>query len=365
MNQKPIFIHIPKTGGTSINCLMQGTQWQTPPDYHYRHIIYETKQSNCGDIFQVDNEQKYQHETIFTMLRHPVDRLISEYYFLRKHDEFMSLLKSTPRNFEEFIELKQTHNYMLKFLNGGAIYGADVIDSVRTKEIIKTIDTLNIHVGIFEHFDLSLNYFAQACDIEWPKQIAVKRATINRPHIKTISKALQNSIIESNNFDYQLYQHCLDNLLARSSTLSSSKFAHKGDRFEHILPYTTRFCILEIELQNERFIQLNKKFLMTLNVYLHKTVKTGKEYAKKWVKLFKEHVTFYYSGTLFAKKVKQVKRSTPLDEIIAIAQVIDQAHISANMGLTIDEPRMRFRMSPSMEKVFTDEGIAQVKAPIW
>lgn len=365
MNKKPIFIHIPKTGGTSINSIMQGTEWQTTPDYHYRHIIYETKQSNSGDIFELKNKEIFQEEFIFTMLRHPVDRLVSEYYFLRKHDEFMSLLDVKPSTFEEFIELKQTSNYMLKFLNGASIYDKNEMTEQRADEIISLIDELDIHVGIYEHYDLSLNYFSEVGGFTWPKKIDVKRATINRPHINTISKSIQNRILETNQLDFKLYQHCLNKLTSRSISLPNKRFLHKGDKFDHIIPYTTRFCILEINLKNYAFIERNKQFLVTMNVYLHKTVKTGKEYTKKWVKLFKEHVAFYYPDTEFSKRIKKVKRSNTIDEIIAITDIIDEACIKSSLGLDVNKPRLQFRMTTAMEKVFTDEGIEKVATSIW
>lgn len=365
MTTKPIFIHIPKTGGTSINCVMQGTNWQTPPDYHYRHIIYDTKYSNCGDIFDAKNKEKYQREFIFTMLRHPVDRLISEYYFLRKHDEFMSLLSPRPESFEQFVNNQQTSNYMLKFLSGGAIYGNEQLTEARADEIIQLIDELDIHVGIYEHFDLSLNYLDSVGQFNWPKAFEVKRATINRPHIKTIDKKLVQQIEQNNALDMKLYQHCLDKLLTQTKELSKQKYQHKGDKFDHILPYTTRFCILEIELNNRQFLQTNVKFLATLNMYLHKTVKSGKEYAKKWVKLFKEHIQFYYKDTKFAKAIKQAKRNNPADEIVAIAQIIDRACKDPSLGFNVNEPRLTFQMTDAMAQVFEKEGMVNTRKPIW
>ncbi|HLT52868.1 MAG TPA: sulfotransferase family 2 domain-containing protein, partial [Flavobacteriaceae bacterium] len=147
-----IFIHIPKTGGTTINCAINNTQWQTVPDFNYRHIIYETKRSNSGDIFNPVNYSKYENYNIFMILRHPVDRLISEYYFINKRTEFMSELKSVPKNFESYIANKQTQNYMVGFLLGKKMFDTDLVTKDDLELVINTIRNLNIKVGIFEEF---------------------------------------------------------------------------------------------------------------------------------------------------------------------------------------------------------------------
>lgn len=353
--QQAIFIHIPKTGGTSLNCVMKGTEWQTPLDHHYRHLAFETKMSTCGDIFDSANIEKYNKEFIFMMLRHPVDRLISEYYYIRKNSEFMGLLTTQPKNFSEYIDNPQTSNYMLKFLDGQRIYSENQLINERALAIISIIDQLDIHVGIFEEYDRSLSYFSDVGDFAWPDTIEVKRATINRPSVKQIPPADLEKILAANELDLLLYQHCKDKLIARTKALSINKIKYQGGKLDFVIPYTIWNCILDIELSNRAFIEENEKFFVTLNIYLHKTSGSGKEYAKNWMKLFKKSVAVYFKATNFAKQIKQIKKSSPIDEIIAVARVIDEATTKPSMGLDIGKPKLKLLLTPLMGEVLQQE----------
>lgn len=116
MGKENIFIHIPKTGGTTINTSMQGSSWAMEPNFYYRHIVLKEKRSNSADIFDPANCEKYQGYNIFMMVRDPIDRLISEYYFLKERKNFMDLLRKQPRDFNDYILNPQTQNYMTGFL---------------------------------------------------------------------------------------------------------------------------------------------------------------------------------------------------------------------------------------------------------
>jgi len=353
--QQPIFIHIPKTGGTSLNCVMKGTEWQTPLDFHYRHLDFETKTSTCGDIFESKNIEDYQKEFIFMMLRHPVDRLISEYYYIRKNSEFMDFLTTEADSFSAYIDNPQTANYMLKFLDGQRIYSENVLTEERALEIIALIDKLDIHVGIFEEYDRSLSYLSHEGGFEWPETIEVKRATINRPTVKQIPADVLNKILSANELDMQLYLHCKEKLIARTQKLSISKIKYQGGRSDFIIPYTMWNCILDIELTNNSFIEENKTFFVTLNTYLHKTTGSGREYAKNWMKLFKKSVSLYFKATNFGKQIKKIKKNSPIDEIIAVAKVIDEATLKPSMGLDIGKPRIKLSLTPLMAEALQQD----------
>ena len=183
-----IFIHIPKTGGTTINCAMNNSEWQTTPDFNYRHIDYKTKRSNSADIFNPLKYELYEQHNIFMLVRHPIDRLLSEYSFIKTRPEFMNLIKPIPKDFDSYIKSKQTQNYMIGFLVGKRMYDTSFVDRDDLELVKNAIRNINIKVGIFEQYEASLSYFSEYSELKWPKKIDIKRITLNRPTVADISE---------------------------------------------------------------------------------------------------------------------------------------------------------------------------------
>lgn len=296
-DKKNIFIHIPKTGGTTINCVMQKTQWQTTPDFNYRHIIYETKRSNSADIFDPSTNSKYLDYNLFTMLRDPVDRLISEYYFIKDRAEFMSLLKPIPKTFKHYIQNKQTQNYMIGFLLGRKMYDDRYVSEKDLDTVLKTIEQLNIHVGIFDDFERSMQYFSSITGIAWPKKVEIKRKTINRPADESISTDLKNLIRENNKLDSRLYEE-MKNLFSEKSFNVKKSIRFTGDEYDYIMKYTQRFNLLQLEMQELDYIKRNRDFFDKLNKRLHSLLRPdeGRAYVRLWNDFFIKSCKKAYSG---------------------------------------------------------------------
>ncbi|MFT6246471.1 MAG: hypothetical protein ACJAXI_003251, partial [Crocinitomicaceae bacterium] len=197
------------------------------------------------------------------MLRHPVDRVISEYYFIKERKEFTKLLKPHPKDFESYIRNRQTQNYVVNFLKGKRMYSTVAANADHLEDVLESIDELPIHVGIFEQFSDSLAYFSNAIGIEWNKEITIKRMTLRRPKV---SEELKKLIEECNSLDMELYNYCLKRF--DTSNKAKEKFAFHGDRYDHIIAYASGACLYEFCLEDKSFIKQNFLFFKDLTFYL-------------------------------------------------------------------------------------------------
>lgn len=95
-NLKCIFVHIPKTGGQSISALLRevGVRRLADGDIELEHITVTMIQKRI----QYDNFFK------FTVVRDPVDRMMSEYRFSKQNNYRPYLLNSQDLSFNRFVQ---------------------------------------------------------------------------------------------------------------------------------------------------------------------------------------------------------------------------------------------------------------------
>ncbi|HHZ65634.1 MAG TPA: hypothetical protein EYN51_09105 [Flavobacteriales bacterium] len=328
VNKENIFIHIPKTGGTTINTTMVGTYWANEPNFHYRHIVLKEKRSNSGDIFDPANCEKYKAYNILMMLRDPVDRLISEYYFLKERKNFMDLLRKPPRDFNDYIINPQTQNYMVGFLVGKRIFDVNPTKEFDLDRVLDAIENIPIHVGIFEKFEESLLYYQKKAGIKWNKKMEVKRMTFNRPAKESISDETKELILEKNYMDSELYDYCLDLFNSYEIGEASGKFSFVKNKYDHVIPYTTGICFFEFCMENKRFLKHNLPFFKAFTFYLHKDLKIrdGKTFVQIWNQSFVNTINHSFPNTSFSAGVTTAlqEKTDPLEQTIHIAKATDQ-----------------------------------------
>jgi hypothetical protein len=327
MMKDVIFIHIPKTGGTTINSAMQGTYWQSEPDFNYRHIEAGNKQSNAGDIFDPKNIFKYRDYKIFMMLREPVDRLISEYHFIRERKEFIGLLRTNPRDFEDYILSKQTQNGVVSFLKGKRMY--DVIPAKRSDldDILLAIDKIPVHVGIFESFEKSLQYFTDVSGIQWKKKIEVKRMTFVRPKVAEVTQDIKDLIIKNNPLDAELYNYCFTKFNRIAAGISVPNIVFTKDKYNHVIPYVNKWCLFEFCMENKKFIKENFTFFKELTFFLlkQKNISDGRQFTEVWNRTFLHTIELNFPETPFshALRMSYQENGDQLEQTLNIAKALD------------------------------------------
>lgn len=83
------------------------------------------------------------------------------------------------------------------------------------------------------------------------------------------------------------------------------------------------------------------------------------------MKLFKKSVAIYFKGSKFAKQIKQIKRQNSIDEIIAVARVIDEATLKPSMGLDLGRPKIKLTLTPEMGKVLEQDDVVKKGVINW
>jgi len=328
MERDSIFIHIPKTGGTTINTAINNSYWQTEVNFFYRHIQLKTKSSNAGDIFDPKNFQQYKKYDIFMMLRHPVDRVTSEYHFIKERKNYMELLKKQPRDFNDYIQNYQTHNGVVNFLKGRRFFDTRKASEDDLEDIIEAIKEIPLHVGIFEDFSTSLQYFSEVSNIKWKGEVEVKRMTFKRPKVEDLGDDLIKIILENNQLDLKLYEYCFNKFETVKKNLKSANIRFKKDKYMHVIPYAITMCLFEFCMSNKKYIKQNLIFFRELTTFLlkQKNITDGLIFTQTWNETFLNAISYYFPSSPFyeALKTDYNFENDALDETYKLAMKVDE-----------------------------------------
>lgn len=204
-----ISIHIPKTAGTSFRLMLKqeyGEKGAVRLDLVDGAIRLENEtleklilppsvRAIHGHMTFQDVRANFDLETIplITWLRHPVDRVLSNYFYLldRMHDfipkENHAVIPRMVRSLEEFVEAEPNQNRIAKFLNGAT-----------TNDFA--------FIGVVEHFGADIPRLADL--MNW-KNRSIPKVNETRTERPTVSETMRAHIAALNARDMEWYAQAL------------------------------------------------------------------------------------------------------------------------------------------------------------
>lgn len=221
-----LYLHLPKTGGSSFT---QAIIENCPNIVHFHTI--ETAVELRGQLVTADalcghfrygihqlTDRPYQY---VTMLRHPVERTLSYFYFKYKNPEY-EIFYDKDLTFEEYV---LNPNYDLEYCNLQArmLLGEIANPYPNFKKVQAHLVKHFAFVGLTEQYDISLFLFMHK--MNWkPKHYPKVNVTPNRPpaELSLSSEAIQ-AVLQKNEIDIKLYEHVCREFIDHVLELSSEQ----------------------------------------------------------------------------------------------------------------------------------------------
>jgi len=219
-----MFIHLPKTGGTTLwhvlNKQFHYTTLQKQlivpsevDEFFSKQMNVKCKYDLIGGHFNFGLHTQLEREVNYiTLLRDPIERIISEYYYTLSTKEhiYHKYLIENKINFEQFIETgfgdgKDTNwNCMARMLAGNYTEGDTEIDLDMAKQNLK--ENL-LTIGLTEEFDETLQILKWKLGWSIEPFYVKHNVTKSRPKISEIDSTTKEMIAEKNKYDIELYNY--------------------------------------------------------------------------------------------------------------------------------------------------------------
>lgn len=215
-----VFLHLPKTAGTTLNRLIE---WEYPLSemYSIDPVLFEWSAAHLrklsprrlkrtrmfkGHMTFGIHEILPQPATYITVLRDPVDRVLSAYYFMRSYKLHPLYWKLRRENWtlEDFVRRSQRDNVQSKI-----IAGAEYTPPCTREIAAKAQHNLRHHfsvVGLSERFEESLALMKLR--FGWKlSSYSSFNVTRSRPKKRDLPESTLDFIQQKNAFDIELYEN--------------------------------------------------------------------------------------------------------------------------------------------------------------
>ena len=211
---KPVVIHVPKTGGTTLIMAITRGKMQPKADEHYRHVLWNEDRtithSNCGDLFEPDGAERYAGRKVMLTLRTPIDRLESEYHFLGNREEYRTLWTrhnqtTFPPTFAEFVAADGSAESITKFLLGRDLYDPTPVTAEEGERVLARLDELDFVFGLTHEMVDTVRSAEHHLGISCDAELRRHRTSVHKPERGADWAAIEQVFTERNPWDLALY----------------------------------------------------------------------------------------------------------------------------------------------------------------
>jgi hypothetical protein len=218
-----IFLHIPKAGGSSLQDYILShypggkfyrftgdtQQWNEFPN------LPEARRASFDALVGHVHFGLHRHlpepATYLTMLRDPVDRMVSHFYYVLSDPAHYlhKRIREGGYTLYEFAATRVSHeldNDQVRWLTEAHHFEVERVDRALLEQAKWNLEHGIAAFGLMERFEQSLRCFEAA--FGWEKRPLIEKKNVNRerPPLAEIDPAAIQAIREANKFDVELYE---------------------------------------------------------------------------------------------------------------------------------------------------------------
>jgi hypothetical protein len=230
--KRAVFVHVMRTGGRSFRSFLAslyGKSYHVCDDGSLHSVQADLIRFECNVFHTQGDRGGYSHThsqlvgmrrwdllegtQVFTLLRDPLDHVISQYYrLLRSRADVEAIFKTEgtpfPESLEDYVDSPRHCNRQLALLLGKRpVKSGDIVTRECLADAQNMLKLPSFHVGLTERFNDSLNLFETVIGRRSSRPHLLKiRENPNRPSVESIPAALRDRILEQNVLDVELHE---------------------------------------------------------------------------------------------------------------------------------------------------------------